>query len=43
VLGDKQTHDRLVRDLVVGADAVLIFVDYDRAPESQFPNAIEQA
>lgn len=43
VLGDKQTHDRLVRELVVGADAVLIFVDYDRAPESQFPNAIEQA
>ncbi len=43
VLGDKQTHDRLVRDLVVGADAVLVFVDYDRAPESQFPNAIEQA
>ena len=43
VLGDKQTHDRLVRELAVGAGAVLIFVDYDRAPESQYPNAIEQA
>lgn len=43
VLGDKQTHDRLVRELAVGAGAVLIFVDYERSPESRFPNAIEQA
>lgn len=43
VLGDKQTHDRLVRDLAVGTNAVLIFVDYQRSPESRFPNAIEQA
>ncbi len=43
VLGDKQTHDRLMRDLTVGANAVLIFVDYERAPDSRFPNAIEQA
>lgn len=42
VLGDKQTHDRLVRELAVGANAVLIFVDYDRSPESQYPGAIEQ-
>jgi acetyl esterase len=43
VLGDKQTHDRLVRELAVGANAVLVFVDYDRSPESQYPGAIEQA
>jgi acetyl esterase len=43
VLGDKQTHDRLVRELAVGADAVIVFVDYDRAPEARFPTAIEQA
>ncbi|MBJ7498747.1 MAG: alpha/beta hydrolase [Sphingopyxis sp.] len=43
VLGDKQTHDRLVRELAIGANAVLVFVDYDRSPESQYPNAIEQA
>lgn len=43
VLGDKQTYDRLMRDLTVGANAVLIFVDYERAPGSQFPNAIEQS
>ncbi len=43
VLGDKQTHDRLVRELAVGAGAALIFVDYDRSPESRYPHAIEQA
>jgi acetyl esterase len=43
VLGDKQTHDRLVRELAVGAEATLIFVDYDRSPESRYPHAIEQA
>jgi acetyl esterase len=42
VLGDTQTHDRLVRELAVGANAVLIFVDYDRSPESRFPVAIEE-
>lgn len=43
VLGDRQTHDRLVRELAVGANAVLVFVDYDRSPESRYPGAIEQA
>lgn len=43
VLNDKETHDRLVRELAVGANAVIIFVDYDRSPESRFPTAIEQS
>jgi len=43
VLGDKETHDRLVRELAVGANAVIIFVDYDRSPESRYPTAIEQS
>ncbi len=43
VLGDKETHDRLVRELAVGANAVVVFVDYERSPESRFPVAIEQA
>ena len=43
VMGDTGTHDRLVRELAVGAGAVLVFVDYDRSPESPFPNAIEQS
>lgn len=42
VLGDRETHDRLVRELAIGAEAALVFVDYERAPESKFPNAIEQ-
>lgn len=42
VLGDRETHDRLVRELAVGADAVVVFVDYDRSPESHFPVAVEQ-
>jgi acetyl esterase len=43
VLGDKETHDRLVRELAIGAGAVIVFVDYDRSPESRYPTAVEQA
>lgn len=43
VMGDVATHDRLVRELVVGAEAALIFVEYDRAPEHPYPIAIEEA
>jgi acetyl esterase len=43
VLNDKETHDRLVRELAVGANAVIVFVDYDRSPESRYPTAIEQS
>jgi len=43
VFGDKETHDRLVRELAIGANAVVVFVDYERSPESRFPIAIEQA
>ena len=42
ILGDRDTHDRLVREIAVGAKAALIFVDYARAPEARFPVAIEQ-
>ncbi len=43
VVGDRTTHDRLVREIATGAGAALFFVDYDRAPETQYPVAIEQA
>ncbi|WP_068188090.1 alpha/beta hydrolase [Mycobacterium sp. UM_CSW] len=43
VLGSAATHDRLVRELSVGADAAVVFVDYDRAPEVRYPETIEQA
>ncbi|MEV7141644.1 alpha/beta hydrolase fold domain-containing protein [Streptomyces tauricus] len=43
ILGDAGTHDRLVRELAVGARAALVFVEYDRSPEAKYPVAIEQA
>ncbi len=42
VLGDRDTHDRLIRELAIGAHAALVFVDYERSPEARFPVAIEQ-
>ena len=43
VLGNSGTHDRLVRDLATGADAAIVFVEYDRSPEARHPVAVEQA
>ncbi len=42
ILGDADTHDRLVREIAVGAQAAVVFVDYERSPEAQYPVAIEQ-
>ena len=42
VLGNAHTHDRLVRELAVGAGAAVVFVEYDRSPEAHYPVAIEQ-
>jgi len=42
VLGNSATHDRLVRELAVGTDAAVAFVEYDRSPEAHYPVAIEQ-
>jgi acetyl esterase/lipase len=42
VLGNAGTHDRLVRELAVGAHAAVAFVEYDRSPEARYPVAIEQ-
>jgi len=43
ILGNAGTHDRLVRELAVGVDAAIVFVEYDRSPEARYPVAIEQA
>ncbi|HAT30687.1 MAG TPA: alpha/beta hydrolase [Janthinobacterium sp.] len=43
VLGDFPTHERLVRDLVAGSDAVAVFVNYTLSPEAGYGIAIEQA
>jgi acetyl esterase/lipase len=42
VLGDYQTHRRLVRDLVVESGAVAVFPDYTPSPEAYYPVAIYQ-
>lgn len=42
ILGNAGTHDRLVRELAVGARAALLFVEYPNSPEARFPVAIEQ-
>jgi acetyl esterase len=43
ILGDKETHDRMTREIAVGANAAVVFVDYERSPEARYPVAIEQA
>ena len=41
--GDADAYDRLLREIAAGIPAAVIFVEYDRAPETQYPVAIEQA
>jgi acetyl esterase len=43
VLGSPDTHDLLVRNLAVGAEAAVVFPHYRRAPEAQYPSQIEEA
>ncbi len=41
VFGDLDSHDGLCRALAQAADAVVVAVDYRRAPETPFPGALE--
>ena len=43
ILGDKDTHERLDRELANAARAVVVFVDYTPAPEAHYPVQNEQA
>jgi acetyl esterase len=43
VLGDKITHDRLVREIANGVGAAVVFVDYINAPDAKYPTQQEQA
>jgi acetyl esterase/lipase len=43
VFGDAHTHDRLVRELAVGADAAVVFPEYSLSPEAKYPTAIEES
>ncbi len=42
VYGGPKVYDRLVRELAVGANAAVVFPDYDRSPEVRYPVALEQ-
>lgn len=42
VFGNAHTHDRLVRELAVRAQAAVVFTNYDLSPEARYPTAIEQ-
>lgn len=42
VLGDYQTHRRIVRDLVVQSGAIAIFPEYTPSPEARYPVALQQ-
>ncbi|MBI2774749.1 alpha/beta hydrolase [Candidatus Dependentiae bacterium] len=42
ILGNKNTHDRLVRRLANDANVVIAFVNYTPSPEAQYPVPTEQ-
>jgi len=43
MLGDSQTHDRLVREIAIGGQLTVVFVEYARSPQARYPVATEQA
>lgn len=43
VMGDRNTHDHLTRELAVQARAAVVFVEYDNAPAVRYPVNNEQA
>ncbi|MGP8269180.1 MAG: alpha/beta hydrolase [Terracidiphilus sp.] len=40
-LGDVTTHARLLREIAIGLNAVVVFVSYSLAPEARYPRAVE--
>lgn len=42
IMGDKETHDMLIRKLANCTNSVVAFVNYSRSPEAIYPTAINQ-
>ncbi|OCT15035.1 esterase [Paenibacillus pectinilyticus] len=42
VFGNSHTHDRLIRELAVGSQSAVLFVNYTRSPEVKYPFALEE-
>ena len=42
VLGNVQTHGRLVSQMAVGANIAVIFINYSLAPEHKYPSQLKQ-
>ncbi|MGN8982260.1 alpha/beta hydrolase fold domain-containing protein [Enterococcus villorum] len=42
VFGSAQTHDKLIRELAVRTNLIVVFPEYSRSPEAKYPTAIEQ-
>ncbi|TVX99193.1 alpha/beta hydrolase [Cohnella terricola] len=42
VLGNFGTHERLVRELAVRSNSVVVFVNYSLSPEAKYPTALEE-
>ncbi|WEE34670.1 alpha/beta hydrolase [Lactiplantibacillus paraplantarum] len=42
VFGDAHTHDKLIRELAVRTNSMVVFPEYNRSPEARYPVAIEQ-
>ncbi len=43
VFGNAHTHDRLIRELAVGAQAAVVFPNFSLSPEARYPTAIEES
>jgi acetyl esterase len=41
--GSRHTHDRLIREIAVGARAAVVFPDYSLSPEARYPVAVEES
>lgn len=42
VMGSFKTHERLMSDLALGANAAVIYVNYSLSPEARFPRSIDE-